>query len=187
MHFALSCKALLRQYRQDEAAWLSSLHVSLACSGSGEDVAACDHRLQRLLQRLPPGSIASLSLEQSGSPFFAADLLGLLRPVSQQLTQLELHIADNVCKPQEVELDLPLLRSATLSSNGRLRRYAYSWSFARAPLLEALRLRDAVLLQLPLAAPVTRLDLDSVDVHEHAATHLLACEPGVWFGDVARL
>lgn len=46
-------------------------------------------------------------------------MLGLLQPVSRQLVQLELQIGSLCRNPCELELDLPLLRCAKVTCNGR--------------------------------------------------------------------
>ncbi|PRW32879.1 hypothetical protein C2E21_8134 [Chlorella sorokiniana] len=85
VRFALSCKALLRQYRQDQVAWLRGLHVSL----SG-DVAACEQQLQLWLQRVPPGSIASLSLVQQGAYDKEGALIAVTSALHQGLQALDI-------------------------------------------------------------------------------------------------
>ena len=175
VHFALTCKALLQQYRQDKAAWLRGLHVSLACSGSTEGVAACGQQLQRLLQRLPPGSIFSLSLMQIDPQFSPADLLGLLPSVSESLAQLELQLNDYISFTAAPVLSLPLVRRAMLRSNGALPQHSCIWSFGLAPLLESLSLSSGVLQHLPPA--LTHLELHDVFVIKTAAASVLAGRP----------
>ena len=175
VHFALSCKALLRQYRQDEAAWLRGLHVSLACSGSKQDVAACNQRLQRLLQRLPCGSIFSLALMLTDPPCSPDDLLGLLPSVSESLAQLELQLNDYISRTTPQGLSLPLLRRAMLRSNGTLPNHSCIWSFSLAPLLESLTLGSGILQHLPPA--LTHLELHNVCVLKTAAAAVLSGRP----------
>ncbi|PRW33033.1 hypothetical protein C2E21_8117 [Chlorella sorokiniana] len=172
LHFALSCKALLRQYRQDQAAWMRGLHVSLACSGSPKSVAACERRLQRLMQRVPHGSISSLSLVQPDRPYAANDMLGLLLSITEHLVQLELQLNDLSTFTAMPVLSWPLLRRAVLHSNGVTSRHSLHWSFGSAPLLESLSLGNGVLRQLP--PTLTHLDLFDVFVLEPAVVPLLS-------------
>lgn len=162
VHFALTCKALLRQYGQDEAAWLRGLHVSLACSSS-RSVAACEQQMQRLLQRLPPGSITSLSLTQLDGFHQELTLIDIASTLRQGLHALDIQLQPNYANMKAL-LDFPLLRCASLEGTSSM-----SSTFGlQAPVLQSLTLsRCRFAGQLPLA--LTRLDLREVHIQADAA------------------
>lgn len=156
VHFALTCKALLRQYRQDEAAWLGGLHVSLACSGSTEGVAACEQQLQQLLQRLPPSSIASLSITQLDGHGGQASMVQIAGALRQGLRVLDLQLQPSYAAV-EAQLDFPLLRCVSMEGTHQLK-----CTFTlQTPMLQSLTLTRCMLTgQLPQA--LTHLDLREV-------------------------
>ena len=165
MHFALTCKALLRQYRQDKAAWLRGLHVSLACC---HDVAACDRRLQRLLQHLPPGSISSLSLVQLGAYQKEGALIAITSALHRGLRSLDIRLLPNYGNV-EAQFDCPLLRCARLEGT-----WMTGCLFSlQTPTVQSLSLGRCTLAgQLPQS--LTHLDLREVQIHEATVPSLFA-------------
>ena len=165
----------MRQYRQDEAAWLRGLHVSLAALASEQDVEACEQRLQRLLQRLPPGSIGSLALHQQASKADMQRVLSLLPPLSQGLHELDLRLVDEWPRLLGcVDLELPNLRCARLQGNGTLLDCNCAFGFSNTPLLKSLQLESSVVRQLPPA--LERLLLSDVSITDPAAGQLFGGE-----------
>ena len=168
LHFALSCKALLRQYRQDEAAWLRGLQVSLAAA-SEPDVEACEERLQRLLQRLAPSSISSLALHQQTRQADSQRVLSLLGPLSQGLHTLTIHLEHAFYPVFEVQLDLPQLRCSRIIGSWQ----AVSTIRLQTPSLTYLDLGCSTLAgELPLS--LTHLSLCDVDIREATGPSIFA-------------